>query len=81
MGLHLCALNLSSGEINDKNITLAMAEAPNNSIILLEDIDGMFKDRMLQYEGYDSDSSSDEEYEPDKLTFSGFLNALDGVRA
>jgi chaperone BCS1 len=46
-----------------------MADAPERSIILLEDVDAMFVDRtsvQMKKKG---------------VSFSGFLNALDGVRS
>lgn len=45
-----------------------MSDAPANSILLLEDVDAMFVQR-------------EEGHKTNKITFSGFLNALDGVRS
>jgi chaperone BCS1 len=60
-------LNLSNGEIDDDQLNRLLSDAPERSIILLEDIDAMFvaRDSMQRR----------------KLSFSGFLNALDGVRS
>lgn len=65
--MNLCYLNLSSGEIDDDHLNRLLSEAPERSIILLEDVDAMFKERSTM--------------QTTKLSFSGFLNALDGVRS
>lgn len=67
MKLNLCYVNLSSDEIDDDNLNRLLSDAPERSIILMEDIDAMFKDRSTMSQ--------------QKLSFSGFLNALDGVRS
>ena len=43
--LNLCYLNLSGGDIDDDRLNTLLAEAPERSIILLEDIDAMFRER------------------------------------
>jgi chaperone BCS1 len=43
--LNLCYLNLSSGEIDDDSLNRLLSEAPERSIILLEDVDAMFLER------------------------------------
>jgi chaperone BCS1 len=65
--LNLCYLNLSNGDVDDDELNRLLAEAPPRSIILLEDIDAIFKQR--------------DQMAASKLSFSGFLNALDGVRS
>lgn len=65
--LNLCYLNLSSGDITDDMLNRLLSEAPERSIILLEDVDAMFQDRSSM--------------RTTRLSFSGFLNALDGVRS
>ena len=40
--LNLCYLNLSSGDIDDDGLNRLLSEAPERSIILLEDIDALF---------------------------------------
>jgi chaperone BCS1 len=52
--------------LNDDLLNRLLGDAPGRSIILLEDIDGMFDKRDGFSEG---------------VSFSGFLNALDGVRS
>lgn len=65
--LNLCYLNLSDNEMSDDMLNRFLSEAPERSIILLEDVDAMFVQRDGVKRG--------------KLSFSGFLNALDGVRS
>lgn len=67
MKLNLCYLNLSSGEIDDDDLNRVLSEAPDKSIILIEDIDALFKERT--------------QIESRRLSFSGLLNAMDGVRS
>lgn len=56
-------LNLSVSSLNDNDIADALAETPNNTIILIEDIDCLVSGRKADM----------------SVTFSGFLNALDGL--
>ena len=42
MGLDICYLNLSGNELDDDDLNRALNNSPKNSIILLEDIDGIF---------------------------------------
>ena len=43
--LNLCYLNLSSSEMDDDGLNRLLSEAPERSIILLEDVDAMFMQR------------------------------------
>ena len=43
--LNLCYLNLSSDELNDDKLNRLLSEAPERSILLLEDVDAMFVQR------------------------------------
>lgn len=69
----ICVLNLSERGLTDDRLNHLLAVAPQNSIILLEDIDAAFASRedtprvAAAYEGLN------------RLTFSGLLNCLDGV--
>ncbi|RXG70310.1 Mitochondrial chaperone BCS1 [Armadillidium vulgare] len=71
--LSICVLNLSERGLSDDRLNHLLAVAPENSLILLEDVDAAFSSReeSLQvktaYEGLS------------RLTFSGLLNCLDGV--
>lgn len=44
-GLGICYLNLSGNSIDDDGLNRALNRAPPDSIILLEDIDAIFKQR------------------------------------
>jgi mitochondrial chaperone BCS1 len=62
-------LNLSGDSLDDDGLNRALNDAPANSIILLEDIDGIFVGREAVRRNKRN------------VTFSGLLNALDGVRS
>ncbi|XP_070538574.1 mitochondrial chaperone BCS1-like [Ptychodera flava] len=67
----ICVLNLSDKSLSDDRLNHLMSVAPQQSIILLEDVDAAFVSR---------DVSQDAKYQGmGRLTFSGLLNALDGV--
>jgi len=64
---NLCYVHLTHPRLTDESLRAAINEAPNKSILVLEDVDAVFgKDR----EKFIKDSP---------LSFSGLLNALDGV--
>jgi len=75
--MHICYVNLSSGNFDDDGLNRCLNLAPANSIILIEDIDSVFVQResMLKKKFGNSDEKNCQ------VTFSGLLNALDGVRA
>ncbi|KAF7792973.1 hypothetical protein EIP86_004078 [Pleurotus ostreatoroseus] len=65
----ICLLNLSERGLADDKLIHLLSNAPERSIVLIEDIDAAFNKRVQTTEdGYQS-----------SVTFSGFLNALDGV--
>ncbi|TFY78418.1 hypothetical protein EWM64_g5594 [Hericium alpestre] len=65
----ICLLNLSERGLTDDKLNHLMTNAPERSFILIEDVDAAFNKRVQTSEdGYQS-----------SITFSGFLNALDGV--
>ncbi|KAA1469515.1 hypothetical protein DENSPDRAFT_835156 [Dentipellis sp. KUC8613] len=65
----ICLLNLSERGLADDKLNHLMTNAPERSFILIEDVDAAFNKRVQTSEdGYQS-----------SVTFSGFLNALDGV--
>jgi len=68
--MHIAILNLMSSGLNDDLLLSALANTPENSLILIEDIDCVF----------DQQRSSDDD-KKNSLTFSGLLNAIDGVCA
>ncbi|XP_076339121.1 mitochondrial chaperone BCS1 isoform X2 [Tachypleus tridentatus] len=69
----ICVLNLSERGLSDDRLNHLMSIAPQQSLILLEDIDAAFVSRednaklKVAYEGLN------------RVTFSGLLNMLDGV--
>ncbi|KAG6851251.1 hypothetical protein H0H93_011687 [Arthromyces matolae] len=65
----ICILNLSERGLADDKLNHLLSNAPERSFVLIEDIDAAFNKRVQTTEdGYQS-----------SVTFSGFLNALDGV--
>ncbi|KAG7304117.1 mitochondrial chaperone [Plutella xylostella] len=70
---NICVLNLSERGLTDDRLNHLLCVAPQQSIILLEDIDAAFVSRedtatqKAAYEGLN------------RVTFSGLLNCLDGV--
>jgi chaperone BCS1 len=59
--------------MDDDDLNRALNDAPSHSIILLEDIDAVFVKREAVSEGGRRHRR--------QVTFSGLLNALDGVRS
>jgi mitochondrial chaperone BCS1 len=66
--LKLCTLSLTNPKLNDHSIADLLQRTPARSLILIEDIDAFFNARQKQ----------DTRIE---VSFSGLLNALDGVAA
>lgn len=69
----ICLLNLSERGLTDDRLNHLLNNAPEQSIILLEDIDAAFASReetSAQKAAYDG---------LNRVTFSGLLNCLDGV--
>lgn len=69
----ICLLNLSQVGLSDDRLNHLLSVAPQQSIILLEDIDAAFVSRDLATENPTAFQGMG------RLTFSGLLNALDGV--
>ncbi|OBZ88790.1 Mitochondrial chaperone BCS1 [Choanephora cucurbitarum] len=66
---NICILNLSERGLTDDRLNHLLSNVPERSIMLLEDIDAAFTKRtQSDNQGYQS-----------MITFSGLLNALDGV--
>lgn len=73
-GYSVCMLSLSERTLDDERLAYLLSNAPPNSFIVLEDVDAAFVSRDL-YE-----NSQHKAYEGmTRVTFSGLLNALDGV--
>jgi chaperone BCS1 len=71
LNLNICYLNLEGGRIDDDSLNILLNNAPLRSIILLEDVDAIFVERTSVQQNQDRA----------RVTFSGLLNALDGVRS
>jgi chaperone BCS1 len=67
--MDIAILSLASSTLDDAQLADLLADAPINAIVLIEDIDCAFAGR-----GSEPDKAS-------KLSFSGLLNAIDGVAA
>ncbi|MEX2026900.1 MAG: AAA family ATPase, partial [Pirellulaceae bacterium] len=67
--MDIAILSLASGSLDDAQLADLLADVPVNSVVLIEDIDCAFAGR-----GSEPDKTS-------KLSFSGLLNAIDGVAA
>lgn len=68
LGLKLCALSLTNPKLNDNVMAELLQRTPPRSLILIEDIDAFFNAREKQEAKVE-------------ISFSGLLNALDGVGA
>ncbi|KAJ3416384.1 mitochondrial chaperone [Chytridiales sp. JEL 0842] len=65
--LNLCLLTLSNSKLSDRELANAVVSSPQNSILVLEDIDVAFSvDKNRKQSGC-------------KITLSGLLNVLDGL--
>jgi mitochondrial chaperone BCS1 len=69
LGMDIAMLSLGDSSLEDSNLAELFCNIPVNSIVLMEDIDCAFADRK----GTEDKKS--------KVTFSGLLNAIDGVAA
>ncbi|MFA6121449.1 MAG: AAA family ATPase [Sideroxydans sp.] len=66
--LNLCWLSLTNPKLNDQTIAMLLQKTPARSLILIEDVDAFFAARQKQDDRI-------------AVSFSGLLNALDGVAA
>ncbi len=66
LSLSACFLSLGDSRIGNPELQSALADLPPNALLVIEDIDALFNE----------DRKSDN---PSPLTFSGLLNALDGL--
>ena len=69
LGMDISTLSLGDSSLDDNGIAELFSDVPVNSLVLMEDIDCAFIERK---QGEDKLS---------KVTFSGLLNAIDGVAA
>lgn len=70
LDLSICLLNLSERGLTDDKLNHLLSNAPERSILLLEDVDAAFlgRGKAAESDGYQAN-----------VTFSGLLNSLDGV--
>ncbi|WFD35799.1 Complex III assembly protein translocase and chaperone [Malassezia cuniculi] len=73
LDFNICLLNLAERGMTDDKLSLLMSTAPDRSIMVLEDVDAAFRGRSA-----DAPERHTDGYQPN-VTFSGLLNALDGV--
>eukprot|EP00928_Gymnodinium_smaydae_P098331 TRINITY_DN911_c0_g1_i4.p1 TRINITY_DN911_c0_g1~~TRINITY_DN911_c0_g1_i4.p1 ORF type:complete len:548 (-),score=115.00 TRINITY_DN911_c0_g1_i4:220-1863(-) len=66
-GRNLCYLSPTHPELSDDNLKSAIEKVPDNAIVVLEDVDALFG------------KNREKKVQQSPLTFSGLLNALDGV--
>ena len=67
--MDIAILNLNTKGLDDNQLNSYLADVPKNALVLLEDIDCVFAER------------SGSEDKDNQVTFSGLLNAIDGVAA
>ena len=68
LALNVCVLSLASPTVTDEKIGNLLASVPRRSVILIEDVDAFFQAR----------TKADAQV---RVSYSGFINALDGVAA
>jgi len=68
LSLNVCVLSLASPNVTDEKIGNLLGSVPRRSVILIEDVDAFFQQRAKADAGV-------------KVSYSGFINALDGVAA
>ena len=73
--LDICILNLAQEGLTDNLLAGYLRDAPHNALILLEDVDAIFVQRNA------STGPSGMGRQATQVSFSGLLNALDGVGA
>merc|ERR1712151_991673 len=66
-GRNLCYLSPTHPELSDDSLKSAIERVPDNAIVVLEDVDALFG------------RGREKKIQQSPLTFSGLLNALDGV--
>jgi len=66
-GRNLCYLSPTHPELSDDSLKSAIERVPDNAIVVLEDVDALFG------------KGREKKVQQSPLTFSGLLNALDGV--
>jgi len=75
LGLDIAMLQLSDATLDDNSLAQCLREAPENCIIMIEDVDAAFRGRDAAM----GDGSSSQSGKSGGISFSGLLNALDGA--
>ena len=70
---NICVINLSENVMTDDRLQYLFNVVPERSFILLEDIDAAFASRIQPAPGQSHGAASQ------RVTFSGLLNAIDGI--
>eukprot|EP01087_Luapelamoeba_hula_P016859 TRINITY_DN5225_c0_g1_i1.p1 TRINITY_DN5225_c0_g1~~TRINITY_DN5225_c0_g1_i1.p1 ORF type:complete len:519 (+),score=98.68 TRINITY_DN5225_c0_g1_i1:97-1653(+) len=78
LGLDVSVITLSEENLDDVSVNRNLLEAPANSIILLEDVDAAFLSRE-QEEALERAKASGQWWRTQRVTFSGLINAIDGI--
>lgn len=68
LNYNICIMNLAESNLTDDRLNYLLNNLPEKSIVLLEDIDAAFINRRKSEDGFING-----------ITFSGLLNALDGL--
>lgn len=75
LGMNIYVLSLQAEGMTDSMLMELLNSVSDNSIILMEDVDSAFTKRKKK----NDEKVKEANEKPEKLTFSGLLNALDGV--
>ncbi|KAJ3337803.1 hypothetical protein HDU93_000478 [Gonapodya sp. JEL0774] len=83
---NIYVISLSNKNLTDQMLLDLMCETPAHAVLLLEDVDAAFKSRDAQQLDGDEDKeksgkAGNNDSTPRGITFSGLLNAIDGVAA
>eukprot|EP01083_Nonionella_stella_P047865 128123_1 len=87
IGYDICVMSLAQPGLTDDHLAISLINVPEKSLILFEDIDCLFYDRAKHDDSEDHmrkkhGGISSVRHNPNNyMSFSGFLNALDGVNA
>jgi len=90
--MNVCVVNLASKDLNDEELGYLFSSAPLDAIIVMEDVDSSFANDAPevtppkdedgeQQSSNDNNSASNVIQTKSQLTFSGILNAIDGIAA
>lgn len=79
LNLNVCVLSLNKPYLNDDSVNSSLRSAPPNAIILIEDIDVAFPTREASQKAMRSRGNSFANNSAPNVTFSGILNAIDGI--